>query len=144
MPGISIRCGKSSGVAGNVGNYGSVKIKALRVLFEALPGTLSCRSICLYIGVPYRIIAVSLLKWVNQGSITKEDVPCLFHDGIGAEYHLEPSGNRWLQDNAGKYAGYLAELDTWQSNIDIDSLVYFIKLGFTEFDKQFSALLRQN
>ncbi len=111
---ISIKAGRKVGAGKMADNrYGCVKIKALRALADASPGALSTRVLCIYSGIEYRVMVVSLLKWLKQGLIIKSIEPNFAHQCSEAVYTLTSKGMHWLFNNQSQYASYLAELASW-------------------------------
>ena len=122
--------------------YGSCKVKVLRVLSLARPGALSTRSLCIYTGIEYRVMAVSLLKWLKQGLIIKSREPNFYHQTTEDAYSIIAKGMDWLSRHYSQYICYHKELDAWQGNLDADSLEYWHRLGFVEFQERFTQLVR--
>lgn len=119
--------------------YGSVKVKALKALSDM--GALSVRELCITTGIEYRVMAVSVLKWLKQGMIIRGKRYCEYRGGSVVAYKLSPGGRRWLADYKSQYSSYLAELKAWRDALTIPLIDRWLSMGFTEFQLHFSGFV---
>ena len=121
-------------------DYGKTKVKAFKVL-SGTKNAMSVRTLCVYSGVPYRVMAVSVKKWLQQGMLVKETVPDLRRWRVEVGYSLASTGLAWLKRHSVMYGNYLLELYAWQAGLTSNRLDYWETMAFNDFERLFDGVV---
>ena len=117
--------------------YGCAKIKTLKALSDR--GALSLRQLCITTGIEYRVMAVSVLKWLKQGMVIRGKIYNERTEIHEIAYKLTSEGRSWLSSHKERYTGYLAELESWRNSINVPIIYIWLSMSFTEFRLHFSG-----